>query len=60
MRPAVTLTALFATLAVTTLVLGVLGAFENAPGVWPEGWTILVVVHAVLAVLLSYYVTKTN
>lgn len=60
MRPATTLAALFATLSVATLVLGVLGAFQNAPGVWPEGWPTLVVVHAALAALLGYYVAKTN
>lgn len=60
MRPAETLTALFATLSVATLALGLLGVFENAPGVWPEGWRVLVVIHALLAGLLGYYVLKTG
>lgn len=60
MRPAATLAALFAVLSVTTFLLGVLGLFEGAPGVWPEGWPVLVVVHALLAGLLGYYVTKTS
>lgn len=60
MRPAATLAALFATLSVVTLVLGLLGVFENAPGVWPEGWRVLVLVHAMLAGLLGYYVSKTS
>lgn len=60
MRPAAKLAALFAVLSVTTLVLGLLGVFADAPGVWPEGWPTLVLVHAVLATLLGYYVAKTG
>ncbi|WP_114577230.1 hypothetical protein [Saliphagus sp. LR7] len=60
MRPAATLTGLFAVLSVTTLVLGVLGAFENAPGVWPEGWPVVVIIHALLAGLFGLYTTKTR
>lgn len=59
MRPAKLLAGLFGLLSATTLVLGVAGVFDNAPGVWPEGWPTLVVLHAVLAVLLGYYVLKT-
>lgn len=60
MRPAASLAALFAVLSATTLVLGALGAFENAPGVWTEGWQTLVVVHGALALLLGYYVTRSS
>ncbi|QIO24525.1 hypothetical protein [Haloarcula sp. JP-L23] len=60
MRTPTTLATLFAVLSVTTLLLGVLGLLEGAPGVWPEGWPVLVVVHALLAVILGYYVMKTS
>lgn len=60
MRPAAMLTGLFAVLSVTTLVLGVLGVFSNAPGVWPEGWPVVVVIHALLATLFGLYTTKTR
>lgn len=60
MRPAATLAGTFATLSVVTLLLGLLGVFENAPGVWPEGWRVLVLVHALLAGSLGYYVVKTS
>lgn len=60
MRSSTTLAILFAALSFTTLFLGILGLFEGAPGIWPEGWPVLVVVHALLAVILGYYIVKTS
>lgn len=60
MRPAHTLTVLFTVVSVTTLILGLLGTFENAPGVWPNGWPTIVVVQALLAGAVGYYAAKTS
>jgi hypothetical protein len=60
MRPAHVLAAIFTVLSVTTLLFGLAGIFENAPGVWPEGWPTLVVVHALLAGAIGYYAVKTS
>lgn len=60
MRPAAKLAVLFAVLSGATLVLGVLGLFDGAPGVWSTAWQTVVVVHAALAVGIGYYVAKSS
>lgn len=60
MRPAALAAVGFASLSVVTLLLGVFGVLDRAPGVWPEAWPTAVVLHAMLALSIGYYVAKTG